>query len=74
MEEKIINIINNIRPILQNDGGDVEFIQYKNKYVYIKLLGGCAHCIHRNETIKYAIFEEIKKDIPEVEGIINIEI
>lgn len=74
MEEKIKKIIDEIRPYLNSDGGDIEFIKYANKYVYVKLLGGCAHCAHRNETIKFGIFEAIKEKYPEVEGIINVEL
>lgn len=74
MEEKIKEILNDLRPYLNSDGGDIEFIKYENKYVYIKLLGGCSQCPHRNETIKYGIFEAIKEQIPEVEGIINVEL
>lgn len=74
MEEKIITIINELRPYLNSDGGDVEFIKYENNYVYIKLLGGCATCPYRNETIKYGIYEAIKEQIPTIEGIINVEL
>ncbi len=74
MEEKIKKIIDELRPYLNSDGGDIEFIKYENNYVYIKLLGGCASCPHRNETIKYGIYEAIKEQIPELEGIINVDI
>lgn len=74
MEEKIIKTIDELRPYLNSDGGDIEFIKYSNNYVYIKLLGGCAHCAHRNETIKYGILEAIKEKCLEVEGIINVEL
>lgn len=72
--DKIKDILNTLRPYLNMDGGDVEFIKYENKIVYIKLTGACAACMFSDETIKNGIFETIKTDIPEVEGVINIEV
>ena len=72
--DNIKDILNTLRPYLNMDGGDVEFIKYENKIVYIKLTGACAACMFSDETIKNGIFETIKSDIPEVEGVINIEV
>ncbi len=74
MKEKIEKVLAMIRPYLNDDGGDIEFIKYEDGYVYVKLLGGCSACPHRNETIKNGVFEAIKKEIPEVEGIVNVEL
>ena len=72
--DRIKDILNTLRPYLNMDGGDVEFVKYENKIVYIKLTGACAACMFSDETIKNGIFETIKTDIPEVEGVINIEV
>lgn len=74
MEEKIKNVLNELRPYLNGDGGDIEFIKYEDKYVFVKLTGSCSHCMHRNETIKNCVFEAIKQEVPEVIGVINVEI
>ena len=37
-EKKIIEIINHLRPFLNNDGGNIEFIKYEDNIVYIKML------------------------------------
>ena len=54
-EKEIINkikeILDNMKPYLQMDGGDIEFIKYEDKYVYIKLSGACAHCGYQDLTI-----------------------
>lgn len=73
MEEKIKSIINELKVYLNSDGGDVEFIKYENKYVYIKLIGACQNCIHKDQTIKNGIYEALKNEIPEIEGVINVE-
>lgn len=77
-EKEIINkikeILDNMKPYLQMDGGDIEFIKYEDKYVYIKLSGTCAHCGYQDLTIKDGIEEMLKSEIPEIEGVINIEL
>ena len=72
IEKKIIELIDSIKPYLNADGGDVEFIKYEDYYVYIRLLGMCQGCAFADQTIENGIFETIKKEIPEVKGIINV--
>lgn len=73
-QEKIIEIISQLRPYLNSDGGDIEFIKYEDNYVYIKLYGACAACQFRDYTIQDNILEAIKEQVPSVKGIINIEL
>ena len=72
--EKIKEILETLRPYLNMDGGDVEFVKYEDKIVYVKLTGACAACMFSDDTIKNGLFETIKADIPEVEGVINIQV
>ena len=72
LEEKIKNIFNKIKPFLNNDGGDVEFIKYENNKVYIKLLGACVDCPMSDDTVKDMIEYTLKFEIPEIEEVINI--
>lgn len=74
-EELIINdIINDIKPYLNNDGGDIEFIKYQDDYVFVKLFGACSHCGYQDFTLNDNILEIIKEKIPTVKGVINVEI
>ena len=70
--EKIKEVINNIRPYINFDGGDIEFIKYEDNYVYIKLLGACQMCGMIDTTIENGIYENIKEEVPEVKGVINV--
>lgn len=74
MENKIKELIEDLRPFLNQDGGDIEFIRYEDKFVYIKLSGACAHCGYQDETINYGIEAYLKEQIPEIEGVINIDL
>ena len=71
-KEKIIEIINKLRPYLIGDGGDIEFVKYENNIVYIKMLGACAGCALIDYTLKDGIEMAIKEEVPEVKEIINI--
>lgn len=71
---KIKEILETLRPYLNMDGGDVEYIKYENKIVYVKLTGACAACLFSDETIKNGLFESLKSEIPEIEGVINISL
>ncbi|MDC0580028.1 NifU family protein [Bacteroidia bacterium] len=72
-ESKIEEALNSIRPFLQQDGGDVEFISYQNKVVSLRLLGACSTCNISHLTMKAGIEESIKKLLPEVESVLAIE-
>ena len=77
MDEKIAKIkriIDELRPYLNMDGGDVEFVKYddKEKTVFVKLNGACAMCMAKDETLENGLLEAIRDEIPEVKKIINV--
>lgn len=71
IDNKIIEVIEKIRPFLQNDGGDIEFIKFENGIVYVKMHGACMDCINLDSTISDGI-EMILMD--EVSGVIGVEV
>lgn len=73
-ELKIKELLENLRPFLNSEGGDIEFIKYEEKFVYIKLTGACATCGFQDETINFGIEAYLKEQIPEIEGVINVDI
>ena len=73
-EEKIKMLIEEIRPYLNMDGGDIEFIKYEDKYVYVKLKGHCVECMGQDFTLKNSILGMLQNEIPEIEGIINVQL
>lgn len=73
-EQIIKEIIEELRPYMNNDGGDIEFIKYEDNYVFVKLYGACSHCGYQDFTLNDNILEVIKEKIPEVKGVINVEI
>ena len=71
MKEKIIKILDKIRPSLQSDGGDIELLEIDEKkgLVKVRLTGVCAHCPMAEMTFKNAIEEVLKKEVKEVKEV-----
>ena len=73
IEKEITEKLEKIRPFLQGDGGDVEFIKFENGIVYIKLSGACSNCSMIDYTIKDGIEAILVEDIPEVISVERID-
>jgi Fe-S cluster biogenesis protein NfuA len=73
IEEKIKNSMDSIRPSLQADGGDIEFISFDEKkgIVKVSLVGHCAHCPMSQITLKEGVEAILKKEVPEVKSVVN---
>jgi Fe-S cluster biogenesis protein NfuA len=71
IEEQIKSTLDKIRPFIQRDGGDVEFLTYESGVVYIKMLGACANCVAQDETVSSGI-EMILVD--EVPGVVSVKV
>ncbi len=74
MEDKIKSIIEELRPYLNMDGGDIEFVKYEDHYVYVKLKGHCVDCLGQDFTLKNYILNMLQSEVEEIEGIINVEL
>jgi Fe-S cluster biogenesis protein NfuA len=72
LEEKVEAALNKIRPMLQADGGNVEFIEENDGIVKVRLQGACAGCPMSQMTLKNGIERLLKKEIPEVKSVENV--
>ena len=70
--EEIKKILNKIRPYLNSEGGALEFIDYKDGIVYIKMLGACQDCGALDSTLKDGIEALLVENVPEVIEVKNI--
>lgn len=72
MEEKIKEVIDKIRPFLNNDGSNIEFVKYEDGIVYVTLTGACANCGLADMTLTDMVENAITFEIPEVIKVVNI--
>ncbi len=70
---RIKEVIDKVRPYLQNDGGDVEFKKFENGVVYVSLIGACSNCPMATQTLQDGIEEALINEIPEVIKVISEE-
>ena len=72
--EKIKELIQEIAPFLEADGGNIEFIKYEDNYVYVRLSGHCENCEMMDVTLKDGVLNYIKEQVPEVIDVINVPV
>lgn len=69
IKEKVEEAIEEIRPRLQADGGDIELTGIENGVAKVKLKGACAGCPMSTMTIKWGVENFIKKKVPEIKKV-----
>ena len=70
MKEKIESLLEQIRPILQRDGGDIEFVDVTpENIVQVRLKGHCAGCMGARMTLSNIVQQVLQNEIPEIKGV-----
>ena len=67
--DQIKAVLDQVRPSLQADGGDVAFVSYENNVVLVELQGACGSCPMSTMTLKQGIETAMKNAIPEVTAV-----
>lgn len=74
MKERVIEVLDKIRPSLQADGGDVELVDVDDQgIVKVRLTGACKGCPMSQMTLKNGIERLLLKEIPEIKGVESAE-
>jgi len=68
-EEEVAKALEEVRPHLQADGGDLELVEIRDNVVKIRLKGACAGCPMSQMTIKWGVENYLKKKVPEIKGV-----
>lgn len=70
LQEKILEALDDIRPALQKDGGDVEFVDVDlDNIVTVRLTGACQNCPMSEVTLKEGIEKFLKSEIPAIKAV-----
>ena len=73
--KKVENVIDQIRPYLQADGGNIRFVELTEDYVVnVELLGACGSCPMSTMTLKSGVEQAMKKAIPEIKSVEAINV
>ena len=74
LEKRVKNILEQVRPYLQADGGDVKFVELTDDMVVmVELTGACGSCPYSTMTLKNGIESVMKKSIPEIKSVEQIQ-
>lgn len=72
---KVEKSLDSIRPYLQNDGGNVKVVELTDDMTLkLEFLGACSSCSMSKMTFKAGIEEAIKRDVPEINNVIALNI
>lgn len=70
ISEKVRAVIEQLRPYLQADGGDIAFMELTDELVVkVRLHGACGTCPHMQMTLKQGVEATLKKAIPEIKSV-----
>jgi len=72
MQDKVTEILDQVRPTLQRDGGDVELVEVNDGTVKVRLTGACAGCPMSTMTLKLGIEKILKEQLPEVKEVVAV--
>ena len=72
-EKQIVEILEKLRPYLQRDGGDVEYVKFEDGIVYVQMLGACVGCASMDSTLKDGIEQILLEEVPGVIGVENVD-
>ena len=74
IEEQVKSALENVRPSLQADGGDVEFVSVsEDGIVSVKLTGACGSCPMSQMTLKMGVESYLKKEVPQVSSVVAVQ-
>jgi Fe-S cluster biogenesis protein NfuA len=73
MKEQVEKVLEQIRPFLRADGGDVELVEVKEGIVKVRLQGACSGCHMSVVTLKDGIERILKRELPQVKEVVAVE-
>jgi len=73
IEQKVLLALEEIRPFLNSDGGDISLVSIEeNRIVNVQLHGACVGCSVNQMTLKTGVEMTIKKHVPQIENVISV--
>jgi len=72
LEQQVRETLEELRPALQMDGGDVEFVAFEDGVVRVRLLGACGGCPMATMTLVGFVQERLQQRVPEIREVVSI--
>ena len=71
-DSNIIEVLNEMVPYIEADGGWLEYVETEEGWVIVRLGGACSTCAYSSQTIKMGIEKKLQMEIPEVKGVVQV--
>ena len=71
-DSNVIQVLTEIQPYIEADGGFLEYIEDEEGYVKVRLGGACATCAMSTMTLKQGIERKLMEEIPDVKGVVQV--
>jgi len=73
LRQRVGQVIDNIRPYIQRDGGDIQLVSVEeNGTVKVRLSGACSGCPHAAMTLKAGVERAIQENVPEIRQVVSV--
>jgi len=72
LEQQVRETLEELRPALQMDGGDVEYVGLQDGVVQVRLLGACGGCPMATMTLVGFVQERLKQRVPEIHSVVSV--
>ena len=72
LEQQVKDTLEELRPALQMDGGDVEYVGLQDGVVQVRLLGACGGCPMATMTLVGFVEERLKQRVPEIHNVVSV--
>ncbi len=72
LQKNVENALEEIRPFLLSDGGNISLVSIENNIVTVKLEGACVGCNVNQMTLKNGVEATVKKHAPQIESVIDV--
>ncbi|MHA2075663.1 MAG: NifU family protein [Candidatus Hodarchaeales archaeon] len=72
IKDEIVNSLEQLRPYLQKDGGDVEFVDYEDGVLKVRLMGSCRGCPYSQMTLANGIKKNLQQHFPQIQEVVGV--
>jgi Fe-S cluster biogenesis protein NfuA len=70
---RVQEVLEQIRPNIQMDGGDIQFVKLEEGVVYVRLEGACIGCPSSFYTLKMGVEEALREQLPDIYEVVPVE-
>ncbi len=71
-DKNVVEVLSEIAPYIEADGGWIEFVEQEAGYVKVRLGGACASCAMSSQTLRMGVERKLKEEIPDIIGVIQV--